>query len=297
VVAYTAKVRITVRAGETRIVREGSGSGEAKGYTAGQAHELALKSGETDATKRALASFGNSFGLALYDPEQSGVKNGTAARFDSAEGPQSGPWVLHSASGEILSELDTPRKFADSLRQGMSEAATLDDLFGFWQQNVQTVRALHRLYRWNSAHGVDGIALLAHLKVCARCFAQRNEEAGTEADTVKQPSLRLPAKIDKSMLTINEPKRVRCKEHLRYVAKQPCTICGRTPSHAHHIRHAQPRGVALKVSDEFTVPLCAIHHGENHATGDERTWWEKRKIDPLAVAAQLWNRDIKPTDS
>ena len=72
------------------------------------------------------------------------------------------------------------------------------------------------------------------------------------------------------------------------VAAQPCVICGRTPAHAHHIRYAQPRGVALKVSDEFTVPLCAIHHSENHATGDERRWWQERKIDPLAVAQQLW---------
>ena len=48
------------------------------------------------------------------------------------------------------------------------------------------------------------------------------------------------------------------------------------------------RGLALKVSDEFTVPLCAIHHSENHATGDERRWWHERKIDPLAVAQELW---------
>lgn len=54
--------------------------------------------------------------------------------------------------------------------------------------------------------------------------------------------------------------------------------------------YAQPRGLALKVSDEFTVPLCAIHHTENHATGDERRWWEEHKIDPLAVAEGLWKR-------
>ena len=48
--------------------------------------------------------------------------------------------------------------------------------------------------------------------------------------------------------------------------------------------------LALKVSDEFTVPLCAIHHSENHATGDERRWWQERKIDPLTVAAELWSK-------
>jgi len=30
------------------------------------------------------------------------------------------------------------------------------------------------------------------------------------------------------------------------------------------------RGWGLKVSDEFAVLLCAIHHSETHATGDER---------------------------
>jgi recombination DNA repair RAD52 pathway protein len=48
--------------------------GEAKAATPGHAHEIALKTAETDATKRALATFGNPFGLALYDSEQTGVR-------------------------------------------------------------------------------------------------------------------------------------------------------------------------------------------------------------------------------
>ena len=73
--AYIAKVRIAVRAGAITITREGCGSGNAKAPTPGEAHELALKAAETDATKRALATFGNPFGLALYDRELAGVKN------------------------------------------------------------------------------------------------------------------------------------------------------------------------------------------------------------------------------
>ena len=95
-------------------------------------------------------------------------------------------------------------------------------------------------------------------------------------------------KIDKSVLTIGELKRHRSKEHLQYVAQQPCLICGRSPAHAHHIRFAQPKGLGLKVSDEFAVPLCAIHHADNHKTGDERKWWKERKVEPLAVALKLW---------
>jgi DNA recombination protein Rad52 len=64
--AYLTRVRITVRAGDRIIHIEGIGSGEAVAATAGQAHERASKAAETDATKRALSTFGNSFGLSLY---------------------------------------------------------------------------------------------------------------------------------------------------------------------------------------------------------------------------------------
>src|SRR5262249_2210647 len=58
-----------------------------------------------------------------------------------------------------------------------------------------------------------------------------------------------PAQIDKSVLAIAEPKRIRDKEHLRFVALQPCLICGRQPSDPHHLRFAQLRALGLKVSD------------------------------------------------
>jgi hypothetical protein len=43
-----------------------------------------------------------------------------------------------------------------------------------------------------------------------------------------------------------------------------------------------------KVSDEWTVPLCAIHHRELHNFGDEKEWWKKLKLDPLQEAQRLW---------
>jgi hypothetical protein len=97
-------------------------------------------------------------------------------------------------------------------------------------------------------------------------------------------------KIDKSALTFGEPKRIRSKDHLRFVASQPCLICGRSPSHAHHLRYAQSKGLSLKVSDEFTVPLCAIHHRNIHSTGKEHEWWQERNVDPLVVANRLWEQ-------
>jgi hypothetical protein len=94
--------------------------------------------------------------------------------------------------------------------------------------------------------------------------------------------------IDKSVLAFPEPRRIRDKEHLKFVARQPCLICGRSPSDAHHIRFAQLRALGRKVSDEFTVPVCRTHHREIHHVGDEQAWWQRNALDPLKTAAALW---------
>ncbi len=97
--------------------------------------------------------------------------------------------------------------------------------------------------------------------------------------------------IDKSLLAISEPRRLRDKVHLRFVAKQPCLICERLPCDAHHLRFAQGRGLGLKVSDEFTVPLCRGHHREVHRAGNEARWWENAGIDALVIAHKLWTEN------
>src|SRR5947208_15071775 len=97
-----------------------------------------------------------------------------------------------------------------------------------------------------------------------------------------------PAAIDKSVLAVAAPRRYRNREHLRYVAQQACLVCGRKPSDPHHLRHAQPRALGRKASDEFAVPLCRSHHRPVHRASDERAWWEATGIDPLKVARKLW---------
>jgi hypothetical protein len=87
---------------------------------------------------------------------------------------------------------------------------------------------------------------------------------------------------------IRKPLPERDREHLKFVASQPCLICGRTPSDPHHVKFAEQRAMGRKVSDRFTVPICRLHHRELHRKGNERAWWEKRQIDPLPVAAGLW---------
>ena len=94
--------------------------------------------------------------------------------------------------------------------------------------------------------------------------------------------------VDKSRLAHPEPRRFRDKDHVKFVAKQPCLICGRRPSDAHHLRFAQHRALGRKVSDEFTVPLCRGHHREVHRCGDEAAWWIKAGIDPNMAARALW---------
>jgi hypothetical protein len=71
---------------------------------------------------------------------------------------------------------------------------------------------------------------------------------------------------------------------------QPCLVCGRTPADPHHLRFAQPRAMSRKVSDEFTVPVCRMHHRELHTHGDERLWWKRLNIDPLPIALRLWKQ-------
>ena len=77
-ITYIARVRITITAGNRTLIREGSGAGHGIDLDQGLAHESALKEAETDATKRALMTFGNPFGLALYDKQQRQVSGATA---------------------------------------------------------------------------------------------------------------------------------------------------------------------------------------------------------------------------
>ena len=85
-------------------------------------------------------------------------------------------------------------------------------------------------------------------------------------------------------------RRFRDKEHLRFVSQQACTVCGRQPCEPHHIRFAQPRAISRKVSDEFTVPLCRVHHREVHRRGDEAAWWAEFGIAPMPIALRLWQQ-------
>ena len=94
--------------------------------------------------------------------------------------------------------------------------------------------------------------------------------------------------VNKTVSALPVPRRIRDREHVKSVAKQPCLVCGRRPADAHHLRFAQPPTLGRKVSDEFTVPLCRGHHREVHRCGDEAAWWDKTGIDAAIAARALW---------
>jgi hypothetical protein len=126
-------------------------------------------------------------------------------------------------------------------------------------------------------------------------FAVRLAQLGEAAHDVEATNQKLNGQTPTepgaaTVSVIRKPVRDRDRDHLRFVAAQPCLVCGRTPSDPHHIKSAEQRAMGRKVSDRFTVPICRLHHRELHRRGNERAWWESQGIDPLAVAATLWAR-------
>jgi hypothetical protein len=89
--------------------------------------------------------------------------------------------------------------------------------------------------------------------------------------------------------------RLKLPQHLDFISYLPCICCGdNTSTEAAHVSMTDHRiakryrGLGEKSHDYFTVPMCGKHHREQHAAGDERRFWEKRKIDPVLTALALY---------
>ena len=121
--------------------------------------------------------------------------------------------------------------------------------------------------------------------------APRNKSNNSEAEALAA----LSRAIEKSLLAVPEPRRVRDRDHVKSVAQRLCLICGRLPADAHDLRFAQRKALGRKVSDEFTVPLCRGRRREVHHCGDEAAWRKNVGIDPTIAARSLWlERDPPP---
>ena len=261
---YMARVRVTVQADGAAIIREGHGTGEGRGTSPGEVHDIALKAAETDATKRALATFGKPFGLELYRGGRA-LASQRPLPAPSAV-PITGPAIPVPANARVGFHPDDTTPIPRPSRY-----------YGR-RQNVLTE---HFRGERRQAERAMGAPIPTPIQGSPSPLAPP-----LAPDAKPDP---LPGRIDKSLLTIAEPKRLRDKAHLKFVASQPCLVCGRQPCDPHHLRFAQPRAIGLKVSDEFTVPLCRGHHRQLHQAGNEVTWWERLNIKPLAVAKTLWD--------
>jgi hypothetical protein len=337
-VVYTARVRITVQANGATVIREGHGTGEGRGSSPGEVHDIALKAAETDATKRALATFGRPFGLALYgngkaavaasraqasqaspiaspsiamsDPQPAGPLQPHAGRAADAltsvvlaSNPASKPMAKSASNPTSKSTATSPAAAANlAVNPSASTAVAAGqqrlgaegghlDRPSFARDDTTAIPRPSRYYGrqrylatwdmppWNLAPGQS--------REPARHPLSKTAIPADPSIVPPDPEL-FPGRIDKSVLTHAEPKRLRDKNHLRFVAAQPCLICGRQPSDPHHLRFAQPRAIGLKVSDEFTVPLCRSHHSQLHRAGNEVAWWEDLDVNALEIAKGLW---------
>jgi hypothetical protein len=91
-------------------------------------------------------------------------------------------------------------------------------------------------------------------KKSTRRAARKAEDSSAVTVDRKEQATTAPEAEEEGGLLISKERRHRDKAHLKFVAAQPCLICGRSPSDAHHLRFAQPRALGSKVSGEFTVP-------------------------------------------
>lgn len=277
--AYLAKVRISVRAGEDTVVREGTGAGYTKAASLAEAHALAAKEAETDATKRALSTFGNPFGLALYDRDRKGVRKARLAK------PKPKLWAIHDGDGAIGGQFTDLHACARTLQQTIDQAATLSELAVIWRANKALAEELDGHPTQGNGAGEGDLGLTAayqdrYAKLWAKqTLSPRDSEAIAS---------RSPDTIDKSRLAL--PKRIRAPEHLKWVASLACTVCQREPADAHHLKRVQPNALAKKPGDQWVVPLCRLHHRALHDAGDETKWWQGQKIDPVTLAEQLWEK-------
>ena len=257
---YSARVRITVRTGDAVIIRDGHGTGEAHGDSAGEVHDRALKAAETDATKRALATFGKAFGLELYAGRH------TARPVACEESAASAAEMLPRASPENRDQGVSPgpingtRPMPAKLGQTSLSKDHSDE--GFAKRGPETGAP--------NPPKSDRSEQNDHREAGDPSHRDKTED-GPVASPLANGAM--TSRIEKAALAFPEPHRVRDKDHLRFVAAQPCLLCSATPSDAHHLRFAQPRAMSRKVGDDFTVPLCRAHHRTLHHSGNESAFW------------------------
>jgi hypothetical protein len=194
-----------------------------------------------------------------------------------------GPAKAASRAGRQILNTEGSAALRDQLADELKDLSSADEAAG-WAHRV--------LGDKNTLTVADAECVEAAFRARLANFAIDAVDGSSIQCTPTRPvgtkKRRASAVVDKSVLSFPAPRRIRDREHVKSVAKQPCLVCGRRPADAHHLRAAQSPALGRKVSDEFTVPLCRGHHRELHHCGDEVAWWEKVGIDPTVNARALW---------
>jgi ERF superfamily len=217
---------------------------------------------------------------------------GLAARTPLPRAPK--PPVEHTSKAKVLDAVQFEVALSAHLRDVM-----LGELNDIGSEDAATKWAQRRLSEKSKLNAADAKHIEAAFATKLLSFGIHRDSAAAQSSsnianraTKKRERARSPepSTVDKSVLTHPEPRRIRDREHVRFVARQPCLVCGRQPCDAHHLRFSQSRALGRKFSDEFTVPLCRGHHRELHRQRNEGEWWDKLGLDPGAAARALWLR-------
>ena len=171
----------------------------------------------------------------------------------------------------------------EQLEAELSQACSVEEL---------TAWATRSLNRKNALRQEDATAIERAFEARLLALAPPEAPSPTLLSEPQATALAAAAIIEEpgaAAFLIPKTTRRRDKRHLQFIATQPCLVCGRCPSDAHHLRFSEPRALGRKVSDESTVPLCRVHHRALHNRGDEKAWWTEFQIDPTPIAQELWS--------
>jgi ERF superfamily len=213
----------------------------------------------------------------------------SAASYPRPAGSNSKAPTRTTGSGPARPALLSPVASAHMRNQLLAELAAQTDI------RLLTSWAHKALPRKNELRNADAQTVESAFAV-RLCVLGEGRPAVTtpDPDSSNGPNGDIPTTPDggavapKVVTVLAKPARERDRGHLKFVAGQPCLVCGRTPCDSHHIKFAENWTVGRKVSDRFTVPLCRLHHHELHRSGNERLWWRQKDIGPLEVAKTLW---------
>jgi len=215
------------------------------------------------------------------------------------KGRQTGHTVKALVARTTRTSLNSTKEIIGTKASAELRDRLIVEISGLSSGDEAAVWAHRRLVEKSKLHGPDAQQVEQSFAARIATFANHSADvsnlsesaphsAGPHADTPEPQNGPQSGILEKRVLSLSEPRRLRDRAHLKLVSKQPCLVCGRRPCDAHHLRFAQPRALSRKVSDEFTVPLCRGHHRELHRCGDEIRWWKSQRIDPLVAARQLW---------